>query len=262
VRWPFLVAASPLLDYRTVAAPSFLTSADAARQLARLVGGDADAGVRRAELNIGGRRYFVTYRARIAVAEEVGLSSAAGLLRDRQGRALLLFEGIIGNSDMEVIDWLSVSAAVSPAYCEFWRERNVWAVRATEPLENAAVRRPEPEGPAEPPNAGKAEPRTVIGGVDREGEHEAGVAPATIPARGKGQTRGRNRSVALWVAIGVAGGVALADRIIRWTSHPEDLSNRRLLLADLGMGLLTVGIAVAVLFFSAMLAERDRPTSP
>ncbi|MEK0194662.1 WD40 repeat domain-containing protein [Microcoleus anatoxicus] len=95
--WPFLVSRNRYLDYRTIVAPDFMCEVGAASILAETVGGSLTAENVAFYLEIHKSkvgRLTIVFRVIETTLEDMEIEGS-GVLKDKQGREILLREGIV-----------------------------------------------------------------------------------------------------------------------------------------------------------------------
>lgn len=95
--WPFLVSANRYLDYRTIVAPDFMCEVGDASILANTAGGDVtaeDVAFYREIHKSKVGKFTIVFRVIETTLEDMGIAGS-GVLKDKQGREILLFEGIV-----------------------------------------------------------------------------------------------------------------------------------------------------------------------
>lgn len=128
--WPFLVSRNRNLDYRTIVAPDFMCEVGDANTLANTAGGKLTgenvAFYREIHKSKVGRLTIV-FRVIETTFEDMGIEGS-GVLKDKQGREILLYEGIVIKGLLpDVIvtkDTIEIAhRRVIQPYREFWECR-------------------------------------------------------------------------------------------------------------------------------------------
>lgn len=142
VGWPFLVSRNKDAGYRTVVAPSFMESSDAAILLADAAGGDiTDAGTAMYREIVGTSigDLVLVYRVGYAQGRDIGLDDQE-LLRDQNGRLIVLIEGLVLRERVPDItvspnDLARAHRAIQPAYRNFWLASDTpWAMALSQQM--------------------------------------------------------------------------------------------------------------------------------
>lgn len=125
--WPFLVSANRHLDYRTIVAPDFMCEVGDASILANTAGGNLtaeDVAFYREIHKSKVGKFTIVFRVIETTLEDMGIEGN-GVLKDKQGREILLFEGIVINGlvpDVIVTkDTIEMAhGMIIQPYREFW----------------------------------------------------------------------------------------------------------------------------------------------
>jgi len=128
--WPFLISTDATSGFATIVAPAFMVAAGTADLLRSVTDGDvtpADAVNVRAITGGPVGALLIAYR--ISVAPGALLDQPDEILLDRQGRRILMIEGVVVAGRLRDLDALAISAAdftqVRAAYQDAFRAR--WA---------------------------------------------------------------------------------------------------------------------------------------
>ena len=139
--WPFLISTDATSGFSTIVAPAFMVAAGTADLLRTVTDGEvtsADAVNVRAITGSPVGSLLIAYR--ISVAPGSLLDSAEEILLDRQGRRILLIEGVVVEGRLRDIDALAIGAedfaqvraAYHDAFRAMWGAGDVLPTRASQ----------------------------------------------------------------------------------------------------------------------------------
>jgi len=185
--WPFLISASPQLDYCNVVVPDFIMTADAEREIIR-ASHDAFSTEKGGAINLRGYRKGIgpidmVFRVREADERMLSNGGTASLF-DNFGRKIRVVEGVVLRGDHTGTPFTEaqLDAALQhsrPHFSDFWTARSWKAVSSS------SFQLPEVDGPPLQLDIKESEPfQKWKGTLAEHAHHNPLAAEATIAEQG------------------------------------------------------------------------------